>query len=218
MAYADVLESLFDEGRVIAGMEEEIPPDELAAGDLVLARAERRWRLEMPSPGVAFDPGAARWGALQFYRACQFIVYRTIEAATISDFLRREPARPEAAPTLYSVDLTLRYLPDLVRRARTAAPDDPLVGELLEFARRWPLSAVGIRGLTGERRIDPVVADPSLLQLYVDRVTQHADREALDDQRVREALDRNLGAHRELSPELARLLDASPDERRSETS
>ena len=44
---------------------------------------------------------------------------------------------------MYFVDLTFRYLPDLLQLAKGLAPGDALVAQLKATARQWPLSLVG---------------------------------------------------------------------------
>jgi hypothetical protein len=103
----------------------------------------------------------------------------------------------------YSVDLTFRYLPDLVRIARTAASDDPLVGALRTWCRRWPLSSVGVAQL-GEIELGPIAKSAGLMQMYVDRIIAREDLDRLAGGPAREAVRGTLGMYPELAPKIAR--------------
>jgi hypothetical protein len=84
----------------------------------------------------------------------------------------------------YSVDLSFRFLPDLVRHARAASERDALVGRLMDWANRWPLSCVGFAGAAAGS-IDGFAGHPCLLRMYVDRIIAGHDVSRLTDQRVR---------------------------------
>ena len=108
--------------------------------------------------------------------------------------------------TIYSVDLTLRWLPDLLTLARAAATRDVLVDELLRLAREWPLSSVGIKDLPGSEP-GAIVEHPSLLQLYVDRIIARRDKSRLGHPAVDRGVRTALGMFPELCPELAEVLE-----------
>ena len=176
--------------------------------------APRDWRAasaeldRLARPEMAFDPPplvepAAAWGLSMLYRSCQFLTYREVDAETVRRTLA-EPCPEAPRPAVcFSVDLALRYLPDVMSLARGIASNDPLVASLLDLASAWPLSSVGIKGVSGID-IGPFVADRSLRQLYVDRVIQRADVSRLDDPLVRDSVRAALGNFPELGPEIAK--------------
>lgn len=207
--YPDFLETLFEEGRVRVAPPETLAEDELAAGDAVLARFEHIWRLEMPGEPPRFMPPAGRWGAVGFYRACQFAVYRDVEAESIAAALGQTYAGAMSPAVHYSVDLTMRYLPDLLRFAASAAEDDPLVVQLRRWACDWPLSSVGIAELDAVS-IAGFADDASLLLLYADRVLAAADRSRMGDPLVQAAVNNALGKYPELGGPLGRQCITTP--------
>ena len=97
------------------------------------------------------------------------------------------------------MDLSLRFLPDVMRMARAANAQDPLVEYLLAWAADWPLSSVGITGVNAGS-IDPFIDDASLRALYVDRIIAANDQSRLADARAADAVRAALGGFRELSP------------------
>jgi hypothetical protein len=216
--YPEFLTNLFEQGRARVGPVAPIDDEEIAAAARVLADYEAIDRRQAPGEAPAFVPQAAAWAGLQFYRACQLVVFR----AHGEEDVRRELDRPyegqRDAAEHYSVDLVFRYLPDLYRLASTGAEHDPLLEFLRGWARDWPLSSVGMAGVTalaaketagaepqGESKplrtrppaldVSAVIEDPSLRILYVDRIVATADVSRLDDARVVEQVRAVLGVH-----------------------
>ena len=161
-----------------------------------------------------------------FERACRFLVYRDVDADAMErEFSAAIPgvsgtpgvsSSPGSASTPdganpavhYSVDLTFRFLPDLVKLARIASEQDPLVERLMAWARHWPLSSVGIGANVGPVEIGPIVNHPCLLALYVDRVIARRDLTRLDDARVRDGVRQALGLYSELAPVVAAAVES----------
>jgi len=207
MSLDTFLASLFDHGRIaVPAPDAEESAGELAAAAAILDRFEADWRLDFPGEAPAWSHAAALHGARIVYRAAQGAVYREIgEAALRAGLDLPLPDDPDDASVHYSADVTLRFLPDLVRMARGASGDDPLLGLLDGVARRFPLSSVGIPGVTPES-IEPIVGHPGLLRLYVDRILAAADDARLADGRVADAARLALGDHDELCPAVSRSL------------
>jgi hypothetical protein len=132
-------------------------------------------------------------------------VYRDLDAGAIDELLGQACPAAEAASRHWSVDAVFRFLPDLVRHASTASPGDPLVVRLRQWAAEWPLSSVGIAGVTPQRE-DEIALHAGFLQCYVDRILNRKDWSRLAHPAVRAAVDRSLGGHRSLFPEAAQRL------------
>ncbi|MCA8960861.1 MAG: hypothetical protein KDC38_10125 [Planctomycetes bacterium] len=129
-------------------------------------------RREFAGDPPSLDLPSARWAALTFYRACQFVVSREVDPPRIRKILGRAPDFDRTAAIDYSVDLVLRYLPDLIAIARRESPEDPLVNELVALARGWPLSSIGVPGIESppDERFATIRGCESLLTLYLDRL------------------------------------------------
>jgi hypothetical protein len=140
-----------------------------------------------------------QWAAERLYRACQFLVYREIGADEVrADSAVKCPAPPSPA-TCYSADLVLRYLPDVFALARGIAREDPLVDGLLELARAWALSSVGVPDV-GEVDVTPFVRHAGLRRLYVDRIITRDDRSRVGDAEIAQAVREAVGAFPSLCP------------------
>jgi hypothetical protein len=211
MALPDFLAALFEHGRLrVPRFTGALLPAELAAGEAILANWHSANRLDYSGAAPEFVPAVACWAAEQFQRACQFAVYRDLNAAT----LERELAVPcpaAAGPAQhYNVDLVFRFLPDLDRLSRAAAEGDPLCERLRAWGQAWPLSSVGMRDVTG---VDETVLceHSGLLRTYVDRVLARRDTSRLAAPRIRAAAREAFGFFTELDPSLAAELNQSAE-------
>jgi len=151
-------------------------------------------RRELAGQPPDLDLAAAVWSAERFAQGCRFFIYRELGEEELRRVFAEPCPRPPGPSRAYSVDLGLRGLPDLWRQARQVSAGDPLSDALLELARDWPLSAVGIAEAV-PRSLDEIVNHPSLLAEYVDRIFTAQEWARLADPRVREAARSALGAH-----------------------
>lgn len=206
MEFLQFLSCLLEDGRVTVSQSLALSAEDLRQADTLLTRYERLYRLEMPGEAPPFSSEAAAWAAIHFYRASQFTVFRDFGAEVLEKQLR-DSLPPRRSPSEhYSVDLIFRYLPDLMKFAKTEAKDDPLLGYLQRWAVEWPLSSVGMREL-GELDIDAFADHPGLLQLYVDRIIATNDQSRLHNERVRQAIAATLGMYPQLSPRLRQAIE-----------
>jgi hypothetical protein len=204
MALETFLSNLFADGRVRVSVEDPLLAD-MDCIDTQLLAAEQRHRDDLPGTPPAISLEAARFGANLLYRACQYVVYREVEPDMIRKHLGVKLKAPDIPATHYSVDLTLRFLPDVVRLARAESAEDPLVVALLRVAGQWPLSAVGI-DVAASANLTAITQDSCLLQLYVDRILARHDYARLSHPQVRDVAKRALGAFPELDPKAAVVL------------
>ncbi len=185
--------------------------DEFRAAESTLAALEDVYRLDLPGEAPRLEPVAARWAAVSLFQACQFVVFRNADEEMIAsalgasaDFQTVEadegkiPASrlAEAASQHYSVDLTFRFLPDLMRLARSDAENDPLLAYIRQWAGAWPLSSVGIPDVRPSS-IEPIVAHPCLLSMYCDRILARNDRTRLSDPRIDAVVQTAVGKVKE---------------------
>jgi MoxR-vWA-beta-propeller ternary system domain bpX4 len=203
MNVIDFVNPLLETGRVRVP-----PPGETASPPLqdlhaAVAELDQWGRAELAFDPPSLSQTAAGWALTIVYRACQALVYREMEATAVHEILARPcPEKPSPA-VCYSADLSFRHLSDLLSLAKGIAPDDPLVAGLTTLARQWPLSSVGIPGIEGPLDLRPFIGDPSLRQLYVDRIIDRADTSRLSDASVREGVREALGDFPDLAPGLA---------------
>jgi hypothetical protein len=182
-----------------------------AARDEGLAALLKEWHGEacedLAGPALEFDEAAARRGTTMLFRAAWFYLHRDAAAAQMSALLEEPLPAPVTAAALFSADLTLRYLPEVHRLARTLAPGDPLLAALQAMAEAQPLSGAGIPPAEdGTRTPDAAAwsamrAHPGLWRLFIDRVIHANARWWLAREDVRETVRHATGAFaRELVP------------------
>jgi hypothetical protein len=194
MKLADFLRDLLERGKVtVAGQIGSFGDDDLRAAETLLRHYYQEDVLEMPGTAPAFLPEAALWGARYFYHAVQLAVLRDLGEEVVRGYLQ-DYAGPRTPEAVYSVDLTLRYLPDLLRLAKGLAPGDVLVAALQRTALDWPFSSVG-SGAAGGVASGVILAHPSLRIAYVDRIIREKDANRLTGPEVPEHVRAALGQH-----------------------
>ncbi len=183
---------LFEDSRVDVSSPEPVSADELRAADSTLVDLEAVYRLDLPGEAPQLARDAARWAAVSLFHACQFVAFRSAGEEMIAAAFGSPVPTAEAASLHYSVDLTFRFLPDLVRLARSDAENDPLLGYLHQWAVAWPLSSVGMPDVA-PIAIEPIVRHPCLMNIYCDRVLARNDRSRRGDPRIEEAIAQAVG-------------------------
>ncbi len=198
------LEQLWNSGRVVVRESDEGEPDDLEEATERLKQLEPAWRDTLASTAPEVDWPAAIWALQQVHQAARWIALRTYDVTTLQAARDSLPTQTITPSVIYSVDLTMRFLPDLVRLGQTPADDDPLPPKLLQWARAWPLSSVGIpcQGSLHERQVSVILSHESLKLLYIDRIIHREDTQRLDDARVADAVREAMGLHTSLSPAL----------------
>lgn len=207
---ADLLARLSEDGRVEVLATLGPAPDPDDALDGALRALDARARRDAPGEPPALDPEAARWAARSLYAACQGLALRGVPASDVAAALSA-PA-PEPSPSAaWSVDLAFAVLPDLARLARGLPPADPLRAALAAWARRWPLSSVGLAldGPLDAAGLEAVLGHEALLALYVDRLMARRDVARLAAPRVADAARAALGLHGALCPDVADALQGA---------
>jgi hypothetical protein len=207
MSLARFLTSLLAGGRVTVskvvgnnGALLPISPEEAEEAALVLTDFESQYRDDLSGHPPRLSMRSMIWAASTVYRASSFLTFRDVNTETIAAAFRDTCPEQSSADVCYSADLTMRFLPDLIRLARAASSDDPLVEHLKKLACEWPLSSVGVKDL-GELSELTFLDNRCLKQMYVDRIIAARDRSRLMNPVVAEAIRAAIGLHRELVPE-----------------
>jgi hypothetical protein len=180
------LRDLFDEG-VVRLSERPQCANEPAARAL-LANAYAAYRLEVAGSPLAFDEASAMAAAELVRHACWYLLSHAEPDAELERTLRM-PAPPATAASHLSADLTLRYLPQIQRRARAIAAGDGLTQLLEAVLREWPLS-----GILADVAAAPAVSlefegHPGLQMLYSERFSRNPKPSWLPTGRTLEVLE-----------------------------
>ena len=127
-------------------------------------------RLGMPYQAPRLIEEAAIWGAAFMYRAIQFVMLRETPSSEIDKHLQPY-LQPIDAHIAYSVDLILRYLPEVFNLAKGLAPEDPLVNRLYQTGLLFPYSVVGVE-LKEEPDYQVIFGNVSLKYALIDRIIE----------------------------------------------
>jgi hypothetical protein len=165
-AFSHFLQDLFRDGSVVLSGPPLLGPPDAAAVKL-LASAYADHCLDVAGSPPPFDPNAAEAAARRVWCACWFLVHSGDGPEVVETALALPPT--DAAQHL-SADLTLRFLPQVHRRARALAAADTLTTGLARLLREWPLS--GVLSDVTEPPATPLDFDghKGLLMLYADRL------------------------------------------------
>lgn len=174
-ALTGFLTDLFQDGEVV--VEGQLKPflsaDLATAGQLLKSIYEEEC-VGLPFDPPGFDEAAAMWSAQFLYRAVQFALLRELDDQSIQQEL--QPFQTELTPSvIVSVDLCMRYLPDLFKLVRGLAPDDILVTYIRQTAAQWPYSAVGMELADSANKVTTILSDKGLRQIYLERVIDKED-------------------------------------------
>jgi MoxR-vWA-beta-propeller ternary system domain bpX4 len=166
-AFHEFLTQLFDQGKIVfrAAPRDRPSPDGVA----VLAEAFKAYRLAVAGPRIAFDPDIA-CAAAEFLRQAAWALVNHDDHVTNLVKRLKMPRSPLTPSHHLSADLTLRHVPQVLRRARGLDPSDPLVSQLANELRNWPLSAVLSDVGEGPRVSLEFGGHPGLMLLYAERL------------------------------------------------
>jgi len=186
------LVDLFSQGEVIiAPLITEIEEKDQELSTTILQQAYNKAIQNMPHQAPAFDADAALWAAIYLYRTIQLILIRHLEEAEIQKHLQAYIRTPNAA-TIYSMDLSFRYLPNLFHLAKGLAPGDVLVKYLNRLALKYPFSSVGIE-LKEPLDHSLILAHPSLKVAYIDRIIEAKDKKRIQQYQLESYVAEVLG-------------------------
>lgn len=149
--------------------------------------------LDFPHQAPPFDAEAAIWAAELLYHAAQAILNRKATLEELTPLFEGYGGEKTAGAIL-SVDLCLRFVPDLLEKLKLINPDDGLILLLELQLEQWPYSAVGYatQGLP-QQELD----NPCVCQLYVDRIIAHKDTSLLVVPALVQAVKASLGAYQQ---------------------
>jgi hypothetical protein len=146
---------------------------------------------ELTSPVPAFEPEAAVWAAIYLYRAVQLTVLRELGEDAVNGLLT--PFKGPVSPgSILSVDVSFRYLPNILGLAKGLAPEDALVKRIQEAAGQWPYSSVGMK-VDGEVDVALIMTDACLRRAYIDRIIEARDATRCNNALVNEYIKEALG-------------------------
>ena len=196
MTLFDFVKDLTQTGRVTtAGAVFTFEEADINATTRLLGKFHETDAQQMPLTAPAFEPEAATWAAQYLYHAVQSVLLRELTDETVLQLLSPYP-KAITPERVYSVDLTLRHLPELLALAKGLAPDDVLVKCLMATARQFPFSSVGLV-LTDEPDLSPVLAHPSLRYAYRDKIIACRAGNRVTNSEIKALIEEAFGGYSE---------------------
>lgn len=164
--------------------------DMQAAAQRLQAHYEQQ-KQELTGTVPAFDAAAAIWAAGFLYRAVQLVMLRDLGEEEVNSLLTPYDG-VISAEAILSVDLSFRYLPNLLGLAKGLAPEDVLVKRLHEAAVQWPFSSVGMQ-VEAELNIEAIMSNVCARRSYIDRIITARDIKRCKNPQVKEYIQEALG-------------------------
>ncbi len=191
------LRDIFTTGdAVVTTTIQQFDADDLADAGAVLSDYYKLDIENMPHHMPAFNQPAAIWAAQYLYHSMQLLLLRQLGEEHIAKLLTDYTGKV-SEDVVYSVDLTFRYLPDLLNAAKGLAPDDPFVQKLTHTANQWQYSSVGAQ-ITALETESVIMESTALRTEYIDRIIEKKDKHRLKQTITRQVVTEALGVHSEL--------------------
>jgi MoxR-vWA-beta-propeller ternary system domain bpX4 len=169
-SFHEFLTELFRDGRVVF-RSTRAPNDRPRAEDIgLLEKAYDAVRLSVAGPAIAFDP-AVGYSAAELVRQASWALVNHDDRVSHLKKCLTMPIQPVTGAHHLSADLMLRYLPQILKRARGLDPSDPLIALLEDVLRRWPLSGVLSDVADAPKSSLDFAGHPGLLLLYAERLS-----------------------------------------------
>ncbi|MDR6560789.1 MULTISPECIES: hypothetical protein [unclassified Arcicella] len=152
--------------------------------------------LEYPYQSPPFDSSAGLWAAKTVYVASQLLLYRK---NTQSDLLSLLPefALPKTSAGVLSVDLTLRFLPDIITQLDILNPEDELIPILEKHLYTWHYSGVSYPLSVENLDFSIETSDPCLRQLYANRIIEYRRKPLEETTAFADIVGASLGNYRD---------------------
>lgn len=170
----------------------EISTDEKDAVALFLEKEYQKETLTFPYEDPAFHYKSAVWAAEIVYQTAQLILYRKKEVGELENLLPKENFVPTAA-TILSVDLSLRFLPDMIQQLKLIDHDDALIPLLELIIKKWHYSAINYSWENEEVVKLSFTDNPCVQQLYLDRVVRFKNSNLAKNSKINSLLKSNFG-------------------------
>ena len=126
---------------------------------------------DFPFQASTFDANAALWAARTIYYASQLILFRESQPDELESILPSYEGTIDPSAIL-SVDLSLRFVPNIMKHLKLIDPEDSLIKILEKHLATWHYSAVGYDLKDSTLDFEVINNSPCLKQLYLDRVIE----------------------------------------------
>lgn len=153
--------------------------------------------LDYPDEAPSFDEKAASWSSKILFYSAQLLMYREHDARVLTDII--SPFEYEITDSsILTADLSLRFLPALVRNLEQINVEDQLLPLLKSILNRWHytglLSDIELVDITFSEAFE----NGCLLQMYADRVIKHKKLKVAQLDELAPLVQSALGDHEQV--------------------
>lgn len=141
----------------------------------LIIQVDKRLRADAPDHAPTLDLQASHWSLAIIHWGCRILVNRFESNTSLPPTLVESEPSGQSPEHHWSVDIGLRFLSDLIRKATTASADDQLVQVLKQLATRWPYSSVGTEVAWDDARVNNILNNRSLTLSLLDRIHERKD-------------------------------------------
>ena len=128
--------------------------------------------LDHPFDSPDFDPDAALWAAKTVYVAAQLILYRENKETEL-ELLFPDLTKETNAGTILSVDLCLRFLPDMITQLKLIDSQDALIPILEKHLYQWHYSGINYPLEIEKLDFKNINANRCIHQMYINRIIEN---------------------------------------------
>ncbi len=164
-------------------------------GDFLEQKYENE-SLNYPFDAPPFDKEAATWAAKTIYYAAQFLAHRGEEPKNLHQFFG--DFKGELTPSvLISADVSLRFLPFIIKELEYIDFDDWLVKLLKTQLEKFPYTTIGhdLDIELKEEKLAKLFQNDCFRTLYIDRVIAQKDISLTAHKIIHENVAIHLGEH-----------------------
>ncbi len=150
--------------------------------------------LEYPAKEIPiFDPTGALWAAQTVYIAAQLLLHRENKESDL-ELLLPDYNISCTPSSVLSVDICLRFLPDILTQLKMIDSEDAIIINLLERKLLyWHYSGINYELAIDQLDLDKVFVDTALKQAYINRIIMYKKTSLANHALCKSNVEGNLG-------------------------
>lgn len=153
--------------------------------------------MDFPSISVQFNDEAALWAAKLIFYASQLVLFRNQSIQQVQRYFQPFVGQ-KSDSSILSVDLCLRFLPDLIRCLGNLDMEDELIPILEKLLIQWHYSGIHYELNVDEIHFDDMQVSSKFLQMYSSRVIEYKRSVLANHPVLRPFVLANLGYYKNL--------------------
>lgn len=153
-------------------------------------------RLEFLSDDIPFDKEAAVWAGKVLYHSAQLYLIRKDTAKDLEKLIPQYQGKIDVS-TILSVDLSLRFLPQIVDALQVADSTDPLLKILENILQQFHYSGVGFDLNLEKMNWEEELKEKTYRKLYLERIVEKKTSQLAEIQYVNRLLIAEFGIYKD---------------------